>query len=100
MYLAFLTVGISLIFLSVELVLRAIHPELAPRGFMTLIVVVLFMGGIQLLCLGIIGSYLAHIYDEVKRRPAYLVKSYINYPSTDESLGSNGSGTSSNQTTT
>jgi len=34
----------------------------------------LFMGGIQLLCLSIIGSYLAHIYDEVKRRPPYIVE--------------------------
>ncbi len=43
----------------------------------TLIVVVLFLGGIQLLCLSIIGSYLAHVYDEVKRRPAYIVESVI-----------------------
>ena len=53
-------------------------PDLAPRGFTTLILLILFMGGVQLLCLSIIGSYLAHIYDEVKRRPPYIVESILN----------------------
>ena len=39
-----------------------------------------FLGGIQLLCLAIIGSYLAHIYEEVKRRPPYIVESVLNAP--------------------
>jgi hypothetical protein len=38
------------------------------------------MGAIQLLCLGIIGSYLAHIYDEVKHRPSFIVESILNAP--------------------
>ena len=54
--------------------------DLAPRGFTTLFVFFLFLGGIQLLCLSIIGSYLAHIYDEVKRRPPYIVESILNPP--------------------
>ena len=45
-----------------------------------LFVFFLFLGGIQLLCLSIIGSYLAHIYDEVKRRPPYIVESILNPP--------------------
>ena len=45
---------------------RLVAPDLAPRGISTILVLVLFMGGIQLLCLSIIGSYLAHIYEEVK----------------------------------
>jgi dolichol-phosphate mannosyltransferase len=49
-------------------------------GFTTVIVLVLFLGGIQLLCLSIIGSYLEHIYDEVKRRPPYVVESILNAP--------------------
>ena len=35
--------------------------------------IVLFMGGIQLLCIGLLGEYLGRIYDEVRRRPLYLV---------------------------
>jgi polyisoprenyl-phosphate glycosyltransferase len=64
-----------------QVVLRLLYPQLAPSGFTTLIVLTLFIGGIQLLCLAIIGSYLAHIYDEVKRRPPYIVDNIINAPS-------------------
>jgi len=44
------------------------------RMFSTLIVLILFLGGVQLLCLAIIGSYIAHIYDEVKRRPPFVAR--------------------------
>jgi len=43
------------------------------QGFTTLIVVVLFLGGLQLMALGIIGEYLARMFIEVKQRPLYLV---------------------------
>ena len=45
------------------------------------VVLILFVGGIQLLCLSVIGSYLAHIYEEVKRRPPYIVADIRNRPS-------------------
>ena len=50
------------------------------RGFTTLIVLVLFLGGIQLLCLVIIGSYLAHIYEEVKGAAAVRGRRVLNRP--------------------
>jgi polyisoprenyl-phosphate glycosyltransferase len=79
-WLALATVGLSFIVIVVQMLGRIFFPHLAPRGFTTLIVFFLFLGGIQLLCLGIIGSYLAHIYDEVKRRPPYIVESILNHP--------------------
>lgn len=45
-------------------------------GFPTLIIVILFMGGIQLLSLGIIGEYIGRIFKETKSRPAYIASDY------------------------
>ncbi len=81
-WLALLSVGVSFVALIAQLVLHFADPGLAPKGFTTLIVGMLFIGGIQLLCLAIIGSYVAHIYEESKHRPPYLVESILNDPGT------------------
>lgn len=46
------------------------------RGFPTLIIVILFLGGVQLLCMGILGEYIGRIFNETKKRPPYLVEEY------------------------
>lgn len=56
------------------LVIRTLILGIDVPGYTSLMVVVLFMGGIQLLTLGIIGEYLGRIYEEVKGRPLYLVR--------------------------
>ena len=45
-------------------------------GYPTLITVILFIGGVQLLTIGIIGEYLAKVFVEVKNRPVYFVREY------------------------
>ena len=77
--------AVAVIILSVfgalfQIIARLIDPRSVPSGFATLIVLILFMGGVQLLCFAIIGSYLAHIYDEVKRRPPFIVDYILNTP--------------------
>ena len=49
------------------------------RGWASLFVAVLFMGGIQLLSLGVMGEYLGRIYTEVKRRPLYAVQERLGF---------------------
>jgi len=49
------------------------------RGWASLFVAVLFMGGVQLVSLGIIGEYLGRIYTEVKRRPLYVVEERLGF---------------------
>jgi dolichol-phosphate mannosyltransferase len=48
------------------------------RGWASTVVIILFLGGVQLLTIGIIGEYLARIYDEVKQRPLFVVRSMHN----------------------
>lgn len=49
-------------------------------GYASLITIVLFLGGIQILGIGIVGEYVARIYSEVKRRPLYVVESTLSLP--------------------
>lgn len=58
--------------IPVVLVLKAVGSYLP--GFTSITVVILLLGGIQLIAIGIIGEYVGRIYDEVKRRPLYLVR--------------------------
>ena len=48
-------------------------------GWTSLMCVMVFFGGVQLISLGIIGEYIGRIYDESKRRPLYLIKDKINF---------------------
>ncbi len=58
----------------VFVVKRLIGVETAQTGFTTLVTLVLFLGGLQLIAIGLIGEYLGRVYDEVKRRPVFLVR--------------------------
>lgn len=91
-FLAVVTVGLAAAGAVAQILVRLLYPGHTPSGLTTVIVLILFMGGIQLLCLAIIGSYLAHIYDEVKRRPAYIVESILNRPSRQGEADEQGSG--------
>lgn len=53
---------------------RLLGVEVAQTGFTTLVTLTLFLGGVQLIGIGILGEYLARVYDEVKQRPAFILK--------------------------
>jgi dolichol-phosphate mannosyltransferase len=79
-WLAVLTTFLAVVAAVVEIVLRITDPSAAPKGYATLIVVALFIGGVQMICFSVIGSYLAHMYEEIKSRPDYIVSQVLNPP--------------------
>ncbi|MDB5351663.1 MAG: glycosyl transferase [Planctomycetota bacterium] len=62
--------------LTMWIFMDAFYQRTAPRGWASLIVVVLFMGSVQLISLGIIGEYIRLIFLETKERPNYIVDRY------------------------
>ena len=77
-YFGFFIAGLSLLGIVVTVILR-LSGSTAFYGQATTLVAVLFLGGIQLIFLGIIGEYLGRIYDEVKGRPLYIVANTLGF---------------------
>jgi dolichol-phosphate mannosyltransferase len=71
-YIGFITAGLSVIAIPVVILLRLITGTTL-EGQATTLIIVLFLGGVQLISLGIIGEYIGRIYDEAKGRPLYIV---------------------------
>ncbi len=72
-YFGLIISGISFVY-GIFLILRTIILGIDVPGYASTIVVILFLGGIQLITLGVMGEYITRIYEEVKGRPIYLVK--------------------------
>ncbi len=51
--------------------------EIAETGFTTLVTLILFLGGIQLIAMGVLGEYIGRIFEEVKRRPLFIVGEHL-----------------------
>ena len=75
-FLSFITFLAALLGIIVQIILRIMLPT-TPQGITTVLVVVLFVGAIQLLSLSILGQYIGKIFEEVKQRPKYIVKSVL-----------------------
>lgn len=67
---------ISFVYLLV-VVVQKLFFGIPVHGFATLAVIILFVGGIQLFCLGVLGSYVAKTYVQGKRRPVYILKEHM-----------------------
>lgn len=77
-YLGFTASGISLIYIVYAFWLK-LSTSRTVLGWTSIIVAVFFVGGIQLITLGIIGEYIGRIYEEVKQRPLYLVDEAVGF---------------------
>lgn len=73
-YFGLFTAGIGFTLGLFFAVRRLLGVEIAQLGFTTLVILVVFIGGVQLIGIGVLGEYLGRIYDEVKQRPLYVVK--------------------------
>lgn len=78
-WIGFLAICIAVAGIIAAIIDRLTETNIA-RGWASLFVAVLFMGGVQLVSLGIIGEYLGRIYTEVKHRPLYVVQERLGFP--------------------
>jgi polyisoprenyl-phosphate glycosyltransferase len=72
-YFGFISAGIAAIAIPVVIYMRVTGSQ-AFFGQATTLIAVLFLGGVQLICVGILGEYIGRIYDEAKGRPLYIVR--------------------------
>ena len=74
-------VGVTISFFSLcyalFLIIRTLIFGIDVPGYASLSTIILFMGGIQLISLGVIGEYISRIYLETKRRPIYIVSEHL-----------------------
>lgn len=80
------SVLVSIIVLLYSILTRLFGHEVQP-GWASIMVAITFFSGIQLLGLGIVGQYIARIYDESKNRPIYIVKDVYNIENEEDLLG-------------
>lgn len=72
-YIGIIISFLSFLFLLSEITKTIIYGS-SPSGYTTLLAAIIFLGGIQLISLGVIGEYLGRVFIETKRRPAYFVR--------------------------
>jgi dolichol-phosphate mannosyltransferase len=56
----------------------------ANSGWTSLFVLIIFFGGVQLLTIGIVGSYIGNLFDEIKNRPEYIIENKVNFESKED----------------
>ena len=75
----FVSLALAAIGIMYAVAMRLLWPSITVSGWTMLMVVMLFLGGVQMLSLGVIGSYIGRIYHEVQQRPLYIVRREIRH---------------------
>ncbi|MEO0108591.1 MAG: glycosyltransferase family 2 protein [candidate division WOR-3 bacterium] len=78
LWLGIVVSGFAFLYGAFVLLQKLIRPAAQLHGWTSTVLVVLFLGGVQLIVTGIIGEYVGRLYDEVKRRPLYLISDSLN----------------------
>jgi dolichol-phosphate mannosyltransferase len=78
-WIGFLASGISVLGIAVVLLERYLGVLGLVKGWSSTVIAILFIGGVQLVCMGIIGEYVGRIYGESKRRPLYVVRERMGF---------------------
>jgi dolichol-phosphate mannosyltransferase len=73
----FVLFGVSVLMGVVSVLSRLLFPSAAPRGFTSLVLVVIFFGSINILAVSLIGEYIAKIFEEVKGRPHFVRRHFV-----------------------
>jgi dolichol-phosphate mannosyltransferase len=81
-WIGFAASGVALMEIAVALFDRIFTHGLV-RGWTSTVIAIWFVGGVQLICMGIIGEYVGRIYGESKRRPLYVVRERMGFEATD-----------------
>ncbi len=68
---------VSLFLGTLQVLSRIFFPWMAPKGLTTVIIFVLFFGPVNLFAIGLLGEYIAKIFEEVKQRPLFIRKHLI-----------------------
>ena len=74
-YMGFALTGFSVLMIGYLAILKIMHPDI-PAGWTSLIATILLIGGIQTMCIGMIGEYLGRAYLKLNGKPQYVVSSY------------------------
>jgi len=70
----FLAAMLAFLGIVYAIIMKIFFPDITLEGWTFIVIAILFMGGMQLIMLGVLGSYIGRIYTETQNRPLYIIK--------------------------